>query len=144
MVKTFQMMSFFKSASLAGSILISTILMMSACNNKSSVKEQTAGIRLENLDTEAIAGDDFYQFATGGWQNLNPLTGEYARFGSFDKLGEQNREQLKGLIEEIAANPAKPGTISRRLPTCLMWLWTACYSIQPVWRPFRKTFRKLP
>ncbi len=115
MVKTFQMMSFFKSASLAGSILISTILMMSACNNKSSVKEQTAGIRLENLDTEAIAGDDFYQFATGGWQNLNPLTGEYARFGSFDKLGEQNREQLKGLIEEIAANPAKPGTIEQKI-----------------------------
>ena len=33
----------------------------------------------------------------------HPLTNEYSRFGSFDMLAENNREQLKGLIVEIAA-----------------------------------------
>ena len=32
----------------------------------------------------------------------NPLTAEYSRFGSFDKLGLQNLEQVNGLIQEIA------------------------------------------
>ena len=90
-------------------------MMMSSCGANSN-REQTAGIRLENLDTSVPAGDDFYRFATGGWQELHPLTDEYARFGSFDKLAEDNREQLKVLIEEIAAlKKTKKGTIEQKI-----------------------------
>ena len=48
--------------------------------------QQDTGIRLENLDTTAVAQNDFYQYACGGWMALHPLTAEYSRFGSFDKL----------------------------------------------------------
>ena len=33
----------------------------------------------------------------------HPLTDEYSRFGSFDMLAENNRQQLRGLIEGLAA-----------------------------------------
>ena len=33
----------------------------------------------------------------------HPLTDEYGRFGSFDLLAENNRKQMQGLIEELAA-----------------------------------------
>ena len=97
-------MSFIKSASVIGSVIFASLLMTTACNSQKA--GQSAGIKPENLDTTAVPQNDFYQFATGGWQKANPLTGEYSRYGSFDKLAENNREQLKGLIEEIAAKPA--------------------------------------
>ena len=99
-----------------GSLLISTILLamfMTSCNKKS---EQSAGIKLENLDTLASPKVDFYQYACGGWMKNHPLTPEYARFGSFDKLAEDNREQLRVLIEEIAAQTAtKQGSIEQKI-----------------------------
>lgn len=73
-------------------------LMTTAC----TTQRQTTGISLANLDTTAIPQNDFYQFACGGWMANNPLTPEYSRFGSFDKLGLQNLEQVNGLIQEIA------------------------------------------
>lgn len=99
-----------------GGLVILFFSMINSCKSRSSADEKlTAGIRLENLDTTSLSGNDFYQYATGGWQKLNPLTGEYSRFGSFDKLAEDNRLQLKGLIEEIAKKSAKEGTVEQKI-----------------------------
>ena len=83
-----------------------------ACTNN---KTMESGIRLENLDTTAVAGDDFYQYACGGWMKNNPLTGEYSRFGTFDKLAEDNREQLRTLIADIAAQENPAGTVAQKI-----------------------------
>jgi putative endopeptidase len=77
---------------------IACTLMTTACTKQ----QQTTGIDLNNLDLTAVPQNDFYQFACGGWMEHNPLTAEYSRFGSFDKLGLQNLEQVNGLIQEIA------------------------------------------
>lgn len=77
--------------------------------------QQSMGIKLENLDQTAKAGDDFFQFACGGWMKNNPLTDEYARFGSFDMLAENNREQLKGLIDEIVTTEHEHGTNAQKI-----------------------------
>ena len=45
----------------------------------------------------------------------NPLTPEYSRFGSFDKLGLQNLEQVNGLIQEIAATKQKQGSVAQKI-----------------------------
>ncbi len=78
-------------------LFIAIITMTMSCK-----KTQTTGIYLENLDTTVVAQDDFYQYACGGWMANNPLTAEYSRFGSFDKLGEENTKQVNELIAEIA------------------------------------------
>jgi len=70
---------------------------------------------IANLDTTAIPGNDFYQYATGGWAKANPMKDEYARYGSFDQLAENNQEQVKGLIEELGKTKHKDGSVGQKI-----------------------------
>ena len=63
------------------------------------------GVEKANLDVNTSPGTDFYQYACGGWMKANPLPAEYARFGTFDQLRENAREQLKDLILNLASHP---------------------------------------
>lgn len=65
-----------------------------------------SGITLSNLDTAASPRTDFYQYATGGWQKNNPLPAEFARYGTFDKLAQDNVKQVKELITGLPSNAA--------------------------------------
>lgn len=90
------------------------LAVAAGCDSKKEAV-MTSGIDLTNLDTAAVQGADFYQYACGGWMKKHPLTNEYSRFGSFDMLAENNREQLKGLIVEIAAGQNAQGTIGQKI-----------------------------
>ncbi len=67
-----------------------------------------------NLDTSVAPGENFYQYACGGWMKANPLDPQYARFGTFDQLAENSREQLKNLIMNLGDNHAK-GSIEQKV-----------------------------
>ena len=91
--------------------LAAMTLMTTACTNK----QQTTGISLDNLDTTAVPQNDFYQYACGGWMANNPLTPEYSRFGSFDKLALNNLEQVNGLIQDLASKKHKTGSVAQKI-----------------------------
>ena len=67
------------------------------------------------MDTTVAAGTDFYEYACGGWIKNNPLKPEYARFGTFDQLLENNQEQLRVLIEELSATPHEAGSVAGKI-----------------------------
>ena len=72
-------------------------------------------IDLANFDNTVTAGEDFYQYACGGWMANNPLTPEYARYGIFDQLDKENQERLKSLIEELNATTQEPGSVGEKI-----------------------------
>ena len=87
-------------------------LMAASCNQQ---PEQISGLHLENMDTTAQPGTDFYQFATGGWQKLNPLPAEYSRFGSFDQLAETNQKRINELVEALASQENPAGSVAQKV-----------------------------
>ena len=68
-----------------------------------------------NMDTKVKPGDDFYQFANGGWLAKNPIPPEYSRWGSFEELAERNNVILHGILDDCAANPGAAGSSRQKV-----------------------------
>ncbi len=63
------------------------------------------GIEKANLDSGVDPRQDFYLYACGGWMKNNPLGAEFSRFGTFDQLRENAKNQLKDLILNLSEDP---------------------------------------
>ena len=85
--------------------------MIVSCNQT----EQKSGLRPENFDVSVRPADDFYQFACGGWMENNPLPDEFSRFGSFDKVADDTRQQINELITKLTSQPQKMGTVAYKI-----------------------------
>lgn len=90
------------------------VFCLASCNSEKK-NQLISGIDKSNLDTTASPVVDFYQYACGGWIKKHPLTAEYGRYSTFDQLGEENREQLKELISELANQKNPNGSVAQKI-----------------------------
>ena len=77
--------------------------------------QSKSGLDLSNLDKSVNPADNFYQFATGGWQASHPLPAAYSRYGSFDMLQENVNKQVNTILTDLAKKKYKDGTTERKL-----------------------------
>ena len=89
---------------------VAAISAASCCN-----RDKVPAIDTANLDTSVAPGEDFYAYATGGWQKNNPLKPEYSRYGSFDVLAENNEIRLNDLFKGLATARTKAGSTERKI-----------------------------
>ena len=68
-----------------------------------------------DLDQSVRPADDFYEYACGGWMKANPLPAAYSRYGSFDRLGEDNNKRINGILKELQENSYPAGTVEQKL-----------------------------
>ena len=85
----------------------STITM---CTTKSP-----KGVDRANLNDSVAPQEDFYEYACGGWMKANPLKPEFSRFGTFDQLGENTREQVKSLVTSLDTTNAVAGSAAQQI-----------------------------
>ena len=93
--------------------VIPMILMVAA--PVSGMAQDKSGLKMENLDKKVKPQDDFYMFATGGWQKLNPLPAAYSRFGSFDQLQEDNNKRINSILDELNKKTFAEGSTECKL-----------------------------
>ena len=74
-----------------------------------------SGIDQSFLDKTVRPADDFYQFACGGWMKSHPLPAAYSRYGSFDKLGEDNNKRINSILNELKTKTFAKGTTEWKL-----------------------------
>ena len=94
-----------------GFVFLASTSSMATSAKPRKPKKTTSGVAASNLDNSVKPTADFYQYACGGWMAANPLGDEYARYGSFDVLAENNQQQLKDLVTKIASQKNAPGSI---------------------------------
>ena len=80
-----------------------------------SMAQNKSGLRMDNLDKSVKPQEDFYKFATGGWQQRNPLPAAYSRFGSFDQLQEDNNKRINAILTDLQKKTFAEGTTERKL-----------------------------
>ena len=87
------------------------MVCMAACQHK----PKTPAIDMANFDLTVAPQEDFYQYATGGWQERNPLKPEFSRYGSFDVLRENNEVRINELFSEMTKSQAAPGSVEQKI-----------------------------
>ncbi|MBR5866039.1 MAG: M13 family metallopeptidase [Alistipes sp.] len=96
-------------------LILASALLMTACANQSDKQEGVPAIDINNFDESIVRNDDFYQWATGGWQKNNPLKPEYSRYGSFDVLRENNEIRINELFDEMTKVEAEFGSVEQKI-----------------------------
>ena len=87
-----------------------SLLTFAACAPKGA-----PALDITDLDTSVSPKEDFYQYATGGWQAKNPLKPEFSRYGSFDAIAERTQENLNALFESMTTMNAEKGTVEQKI-----------------------------
>ena len=95
--------------------IMAGIIAFSSCNSEKKEMNYNQKLDVENLNSAIKPQQDFYDYATGGWRAKNPLKPEFSRYGSFDMLRENNKEQLKTLIEQIAKSDNEKGSLAYKI-----------------------------
>ena len=93
--------------------ILATALMMTACAGGDAAK--VPAIDKANFDESISLKENFYQWATGGWQKNNPLKPEFSRYGSFDVLRENNEIRINDLFKAMAESTAEMGTVEQKI-----------------------------
>ena len=91
-----------------------TLFIMALAAMTSVAGNPIKAVDRSNLNTAVTPGNNFYQYACGGWMQNNPLDPQYARFGTFDQLAENSRNQVKDIITTLGTNNPR-GSIKQKV-----------------------------
>jgi putative endopeptidase len=93
---------------------ILTLLAFSA--TLAAQTEPQHGVTVQDIDKNANACTDFYEYANGAWRAANPIPASMSRWSRRWAAGEQNKEQLRTIVEDESKNHDWPkGSIDQQI-----------------------------
>ncbi|MFT7005782.1 MAG: putative endopeptidase [Colwellia sp.] len=96
------------------SAVCSSLLLLTGCSNSDNAATDSSkvsvqkialvsGIDKTNMDTNIRPQDNFYRYINGGWMNRNEIPSDKTAIGSFYDLRDKADDDVKAIIEELAA-----------------------------------------
>jgi putative endopeptidase len=95
-------------------IVVAAVLLMimqSVTKDKPQIVKNPVAFDLSNLNTDIAPCDNFYSYAIGNWQKMNPIPATEGRWMSFNVLAEENRQKIQDILDvALLANHPEKGT----------------------------------
>ncbi len=95
-----------------------TCTVLYSCNSADSGDKTAAAkpdILAANLDSTVKPGDDFFDYANGGWIKRNPIPGEQSSWGIGNLVIEENLKRLREISEKAATSNAAKGSGDQKI-----------------------------
>jgi len=86
-----------------------------AARSQEAPKQDTHGIAIANMDPSVKPGDDFYDYANGGWIKRTQIPPDRGGIGVFITLDDLSNKRTFGLIEETVKANAPAGSTTRKI-----------------------------
>ena len=98
--------------------LVASTFLLGACSQQAPTESTTEtvitetaaqaelgsfGVELDARDLSVKPGDDFFMYAGGTWYKNYELPSDKTRYGAFSKLADRSNDQVKAIIDELAA-----------------------------------------
>ncbi len=92
--------------------LTSTLFLLAAGTVAlgAQANEHLKSLSANGITKEIPAGTDFYHHVNKKWQDANPLTDEYSRYGQFNILSDSSNNRVRRIVTGLAATNPQPGT----------------------------------
>jgi putative endopeptidase len=74
-----------------------------------------SGIDQNAVDPDVRPQDDLFAHVNGRWLATTQIPEDRGRYGTFDVLRETAEEQVRAIIEEVAAGAPEPGTVAAKV-----------------------------
>ncbi len=89
-------------------LIIACTLPLGAQETPLTVLPYTPSLDTEFMDRSTDPCVDFYKYACGNWNKLNPIPGDQARWDVYAKLANENLRFLWGILQQTAhPNPSR-------------------------------------
>jgi putative endopeptidase len=121
--------------------MIAALATCKSDNDRSTSVKRT--INKADMDLTAKPGENFYEYAAGGWLKSHPLDAVHPWNGAFTDLNEQNNDRIRDLIKEYATQKMPQGTVGQKIGAFIVCIWTASGRNRLGYSPIKPTLLKV-
>lgn len=92
-------------------LILSGFTIVISCKDKSNTSSNALGDILNaHIDSTVHPGDDFFEYANGGWLKKNPIPPSETGWGIWNLVDEENYTRLRKISEDASAQKAPKGS----------------------------------
>jgi len=73
------------------------------------------GIDLTSRDLETRPGEDFFQYASGGWAENFEIPPDKSRYGAFDILRDRSDERIREIVEDLVSSEPAMNSLEQKI-----------------------------
>src|ERR1700722_9719050 len=94
-------------------LILATLLAVLPVHAQHSASEPVLDVSAMDRTVDPCV--DLYAYSCGGWVKNNPIPPDQASWGTYGKLEDENRAQLRTILEEAAKNSAARNSVNQKI-----------------------------